>query len=81
MSLDPENRLDYVDANIAVSERIYDRVVADLGKDRARFWGDYDLPLQIVTRREHRGLLAQWFTDSGMDFPDFREETDSEDHG
>lgn len=81
MSLDPKNRLDYVDANCAVSERIYDLVVAELGEDRARFWGDYDLPLQIVTRRERRGLLAQWFTDSGMDFPDFREETDSEDHG
>lgn len=64
----------------AVSERIYDFVVAELDDSRARFYGDYDLPLQIITRSDYRGLLEQWFRESGKDFPDFREDMDSGDH-
>jgi hypothetical protein len=41
------------------SRRIFDFVREQLGEDRAMFLGDLDLPLQIITTREHAGALRK----------------------
>ncbi len=56
------------------SRTIYDFVVAHLGNGRSRFDGDFDLPLQLITRRRHRGTLAAYFAVVGCELPDFLDE-------
>jgi hypothetical protein len=55
------------------SRTIYEFVVEHIGADSARFNGDFDLPLQLITRDEHRVALDQCFEAAGRDAPDFSE--------
>lgn len=57
------------------SRRIFNFVIEHLGAERAHFDGDYDLPLQIVTRAPYRDRLYEWFNDAGLDAPDFGDES------
>jgi hypothetical protein len=50
---------------------IYDFVTNHLGRDRARFEGDFDLPLQLITREAHRAALVQCFEAADRDPPMF----------
>ena len=54
---------------LAVSSAIYDFVVKHVGTDRARFDGDFDLPLQIVSGRDHVETRRRWFEEAGLDAP------------
>ena len=53
------------------SPRIYEFVVQNIGFDRARFAGDFDLPLQLITRSENRAELIRCFAETSRDAPDF----------
>ena len=66
------------EADMDMSPAIYDFVASHLGTDRARFTGDFDLPLQLITRNENRGALEQCFREVGRDAPDFRAAEDSD---
>ena len=61
----------------AASRSIYDFVVKQIGVDHARFGGDLDLPLQIITRSEHRETLERFFDEAGLDTPDFHDAADN----
>jgi hypothetical protein len=61
-------------ANKDVSRAIYNFVVQHIGVDRARFVGDFDLPLQLITRERNRIALEQCFEEAGRDAPSFRED-------
>lgn len=56
------------------SRTIYDFVTRHLGNSRGRFDGDFDLPLQLITRSRHRGTLEAYFAEVGRDPPDFCDE-------
>ena len=60
-------------ADSAASRPIYDFVVEHIGADHARFDGDFDLPLQIITRSKHRKTLQRLFEEAGLDAQDFRD--------
>ena len=63
------------------SPRIHKFVTCHIGADRASFGGDFDLPLQIVTRKRLRKRLNQWFEEEGRDAPVFGNESeDREDY-
>ena len=48
--------------------------------ERARFAGDFDLPLQLVTRVRHRPMLEQWFAEAGYAAPSLEDaEADGDD--
>jgi len=67
-------------ADKEASRTIYEFVVEQIGGDSARFNGDFDLPLQLITRDEHRAALDECFGAAGRDAPDFAEtEEDAED--
>ena len=51
------------------SRTIYDFVVRQLDVDRARFEGDYDLPLQLITRRENYSALAACYEAANREPP------------
>jgi hypothetical protein len=51
-------------ADKEASRTIYDFVTKHLGDDR-RFDGDFDLPLQLITRRRHRDALETCFAEVG----------------
>ena len=70
-TLDPQ--LDLT-ADTDASPKIYDFVINHVGAERALFDGDFDLPLQIVTRRRHRARLNEWFERSGLGPPEFGDE-------
>ncbi|MGO7643807.1 sacsin N-terminal ATP-binding-like domain-containing protein [Rhizobium ruizarguesonis] len=57
-------------ANKEASRTICDFVTKHLGDDR-RFDGDFDLPLQLITRRRHRDTLDECFAEVGSAPPDF----------
>lgn len=61
-------------ASSSASGSIYNFVVEHSSVERARFDGDFDLPLQIITRSEHRVTRNDVFADTGLDPPDFRDE-------
>ncbi len=61
-------------ADKEVSRTIYEFVVEQIGADSARFNGDFDLPFQLITRREHRAALNQCFGKAGRDAPDFADD-------
>ena len=77
-ALDPDLHLT---AHYDVSPRIHKFVTCHVGADLASFGGDFDLPLQIVTRTQHRALLNQWFNEAGRDAPKFGDDAeDGEDY-
>jgi hypothetical protein len=62
------------------SRIIYEFLVEHIGADRARFNGDFDLPLQLISRDEHQVARAQCFEVADRDPPVFTEaEQDAED--
>ena len=67
-ALDPDL---YLTADKDLSPRIYKFVTCHVGVECASFDGDFDLPLQIVTRTRHRELLNKWFKEEGCDAPEF----------
>ena len=54
-----------------ISPAIHDFVVLHIGADHARFVGDFDLPLQLITRSENRAALDRCFAEAGRDAPVF----------
>ena len=61
-------------ANKEDSGAIHAFIVNHLGEERARFGGDFDLPLQLVTRAGYGTVLAQCFEQGGLDAPSFDED-------
>lgn len=57
-------------ADKEASRTICDFVTKHLGDDR-RFDGDFDLPLQLITRHRHWGTLEECFAEVGSARPDF----------
>ena len=49
------------------SRVIYDFVAEHIGADRACFDGDFDLPLQVITRERHREKLRECFRAGGIE--------------
>jgi hypothetical protein len=47
------------------SRRIHDFIQGAAGSEVVRFGGDYDLPLQLITRREHQDALLGCFEAAG----------------
>lgn len=67
-------------ADKEASRAIHEFVVKHIGADRARFNGDFDLPLQLITRETHRAALDYCFEVADRDPPNFAEaEEDGED--
>jgi hypothetical protein len=58
-------------ANKESSRAIYEFLVEHAGTDRARFNGDFDLPLQLITREAHRAALDHCFEVADRDPPSF----------
>jgi hypothetical protein len=58
-------------ANKEASRAIHDFVVKHLGVECARFNGDLDLPLQMITREAHRAALDHCFQMANRDPPSF----------
>ena len=59
------------------SRTIYDFVVTHIGGSAARFCGDFDLPLQTITRASNGDVLRKCFENSEQDPPGFEaDETD-----
>lgn len=67
------------DANSEDSRTIHAFVVEYLGEERARFGGDFDLPLQLITRSAYRDVREQCFQEGGLDASDFNDAEDAED--
>lgn len=63
-------------ANPEDSREIHTFIVKHLGAERARFGGDFDLPLQLITRARYRDVLNQCFQQGGLDAPDFDDDAD-----
>jgi hypothetical protein len=61
------------------SRTICDFVTKHLGDGR-RFDGDFDLPLQLITRRRHRGALEACFDEVGGAPPDLLEDEDEQEN-
>ena len=61
-------------ADITGSRVIHDFVVEHIGTDRARFDGDFDLPLQLVTVGTHREMLERWLEEAGIEAPSLRDQ-------
>jgi hypothetical protein len=60
-------------ANKEVSRPIYEFVREHLGADLARFNGDFDLPLQLITRAAYGAALTQCFEAANRVPPTFAE--------
>lgn len=60
-------------ADKEASRAIYEFVCEHVGVDRAHFNGDFDLPLQLITRDTHRAALDQCFEVADRDPPSFVE--------
>ena len=58
-------------ADKEASRTIHDFITRHLGSDRARFDGDFDLPLQLITREENKAALVQCFETADRDPPTF----------
>jgi hypothetical protein len=54
------------------SRAVYEFVVDQVGPDYAQFDRDFDLPLQLITREEHRVEFEQCFKDTGRRAPELR---------
>ena len=66
-------------ANPEDSREIHEFIVKHLREERARFGGDFDLPLQLITRASYRDDLNRCFQQGGLDAPDFDEGEDDGD--
>ena len=53
------------------SRAIHTFVVNNIGAERARFVGDYDLPLQLITRDVHGAARTHCFQAANLEPPDF----------
>lgn len=58
-------------ADKEASRAIHEFIVGQIGDDLARFDGDFDLPLQMITREENRESLRHCFDVTGQEAPDF----------
>ena len=67
------------DANPEDSRKIHAFVVEHLDEERARFGGDLDLPLQLITRSAYGDVREQCFQQGGLDASDFNDDEDVED--
>ena len=58
-------RFDHIsdNADSEDSRHVHRFLVEQVGCDRARFYGDYDLPLQLITTKEHTEALNRCFGD------------------
>ena len=65
-------------ADMDASRSVYEFIKGHIGPDRARFDGDFDLPLQLVTRTAYRDILRQCFEKTGSEPPDL---DDGDDEG
>lgn len=63
-------------ADKEASRSIYEFIVKHVGVDHARFAGDFDLPLQLITRGTHKPALTQCFAAADRDPPIFEESDD-----
>ena len=63
-------------ADKEASRSIYEFIVKHIGLSRSSFGGDFDLPLQLITRRAHEPALTQCFAAAGLDTPSFEEPDD-----
>ncbi|CAN7727809.1 sacsin N-terminal ATP-binding-like domain-containing protein [Mesorhizobium sp. LjRoot246] len=63
-------------ADKEASRSIYEFIVKHVGVDHARFAGDFDLPLQLITRGTHKPALTQCFAAADRDPPTFEESDD-----
>lgn len=52
------------------SRFLYEFIRDQIGPDRGRFHGDFDLPLQLVTCKAYRDTLRQFFQRSDSEVPD-----------
>lgn len=67
-------------ADKEASRAIHQFVFEHMGAECARFNGDYDLPLQLITRDKHRAALDNCFEAADRDPPSFVEpEEDADD--
>ena len=57
-------------ANMDASQSVYEFIRKQIGPERAPFDGDFDLPLQLVTRRAYGNTLRQCFKEAGSEPPD-----------
>ena len=68
-------------ANMDASRSVYEFIEHHIGPDRARFEGDFDLPLQLVTRKAYGDTLRQCFEEAGSEPPDLDDGDDEiDDH-
>jgi len=58
-------------ANADESPAIHEFVVESIGVDRARFTGDFDLPLHEIRRRAHRADLERFLAEAGYSLEAF----------
>lgn len=65
-------------ADKEASRTIYDFITSHLGGSRARFEGDFDLPLQLITREENKAALIQCFETTDRDPPAFSWDQDQD---
>ena len=63
-------------ANKEDSRTIHEFVARHLDEERARFGGDFDLPLQLVTRAGYGEVLQQCFERGGLHAPSFDDSDD-----
>ncbi|CCD90933.1 conserved hypothetical protein [Bradyrhizobium sp. ORS 375] len=66
-------------ADKEASRKICDFVTKHLGDDR-RFDGDFDLPLQLITRRRHRSALEACFAEVGGVPADLMDDDDEQEN-
>ena len=58
------------------SRFVFEFIAEQIGHERARFGGDFDLPLQLVTRGEYRKILERCFEEAGSEAPSLDDEDD-----
>ncbi len=58
------------------SRFVFKFITEQLGSDRAPFGGDFDLPLQLVTRKAYGNTLARCFDEGGSEAPSLDDEDD-----
>lgn len=61
-------------ADKEASRRMHQFVTRHLGRNHARFSGDFDLPLQLITRDANNVVLAECFRAADRDPPTFLKE-------
>ena len=67
-------------ADMDASRFLYEFIKDQIGLDRVRFHGDFDLPLQLVTCKAYRDTLRQFFQEADSEVPDL-DDVDDESSG